>query len=197
MPVSINPRKLRGPWRDGFALDVHTVSSTLLGHNAFGHPVFDTTRSPLGDLLYRLKNTGDETAIAPIVETLVAFLYKWNPAIELIVPVPPSDRARRRQPVIEIATQLSAATGIRLCETCIKKVRSTAQLKDVFDYAKRTEILKDAFTIEAAEIRGRSVLILDDLYRSGATAGAIAKQLTAAGAASVYLLTLTQTRKLS
>jgi hypothetical protein len=24
-------------------------------HNAFGHPVFDTTRSPLGELLYKLK----------------------------------------------------------------------------------------------------------------------------------------------
>ena len=55
MSVKINPHKLNGPWSDGSALDVHTTSSTMIGHNAFGHPVFDTTRSPLGELLYKLK----------------------------------------------------------------------------------------------------------------------------------------------
>ena len=47
MPAKINPRKLRGPWTDGYALDVHTTSSTMIGHNAYGHAVFDTVRSPL------------------------------------------------------------------------------------------------------------------------------------------------------
>jgi competence protein ComFC len=191
----INPRKLRGPWREGFALDLHTVSSTFLGHNAFGHPVFETTRSPLGDLLYQLKNAGDEAAIAPIVEAMVGFLRTWKPSVDVLVPVPPSNRARRRQPVIEIATRLSVATGIPLSETIVQKVRSTAQLKDVFDYDKRAEILKDAFSVAQDEVRGQRVLILDDLYRSGATVGTIAKLLSGVGAAAVYLLTLTQTRK--
>jgi hypothetical protein len=44
VPVSMNPRKLLGPWTDGYALDVHTVSSTMIGHNAYGHAVFDTLR---------------------------------------------------------------------------------------------------------------------------------------------------------
>jgi hypothetical protein len=29
----------------------------MIGHNAFGHPMFDTTRSPLGELLYKLKKS--------------------------------------------------------------------------------------------------------------------------------------------
>jgi predicted amidophosphoribosyltransferase len=94
MPAKINPRKLRGPWSDGYALDVHTTSSTMIGHNTYGHPVFDTQRSALGDLLYRLKNRGDQTVIEPIVETMMGFLKTWNPRVDAIVPVPPSNKAR-------------------------------------------------------------------------------------------------------
>jgi len=40
-------------WTDGYALDVKTTGATFLGHYEYGHPRFDTVRSPLGDLVYR------------------------------------------------------------------------------------------------------------------------------------------------
>ena|SRR2546430_1363759 len=95
MPVKVNPRKLRGPWTDGFALDVHTTGSNFLGYNAYGHPEFDIARSPLGDLVYRLKNRGDRSAIEPIVETVVEFLKTWHLKVDAIVPVPPSNTRGR------------------------------------------------------------------------------------------------------
>jgi len=194
--VKINPRKLRGAWTDGFALDVHTTGSTFLGYNAYGHPEFDTARSPLGDLVYRLKNRGDRSTIEPIVETVVAFLKTWQLRVDSIVPVPPSNTAKKSQPVIELATTISERTGIPLCTSCMSKVKSTAQLKDIFDRAKRDEILADAFSVNRDQTKGKRLLVFDDWYRSGATAGAITKLLAGEGAASaVYLLTLTQTRK--
>lgn len=197
MPVKINPRKLRGPWSEGYALDVHTLSSTFLGHNAFGHPEFDTTRSPLGDLLYRLKNAGDQTVIPEIIDTVAAFVKGWGLCVDAIVPVPPSNTRRKHQPVIAVAEALSTTLRVPICEGCVTKVKSTAQLKDVFDYAQRTEILKDAFAVDTEKTEGKRLLLIDDLYRSGATVSAIAQLLTGQGAArAVYLLTLTQTRKL-
>jgi predicted amidophosphoribosyltransferase len=78
----------------------------------------------------------------------------------------------------------------------VAKTKSTAQLKDVFEFEKRMELLSDAFVVDRAKVSGRRVLLLDDLYRSGATAGTIARLLTAeGGAATVHLLTLTQTRR--
>ena len=56
--VAIHPRRIVGNWRSGIALDVHTVRSTHLGVNEFGHDVFDTERSELGELLHRLKYRG-------------------------------------------------------------------------------------------------------------------------------------------
>jgi hypothetical protein len=50
----------------------------MIGHNAFGHPVFDTTRSPLGEWLYKLKNRGDEAVVPEIVDTAAAFVKGWG-----------------------------------------------------------------------------------------------------------------------
>ena len=170
----------------------------MIGHNAFGHPVFDTTRSPLGELLYKLKNRGDETVIPEIVDTAASFLKGWRVRIDAIVPVPPSNTTRKRQPVIAVANELSEALGIPVCDGCVTKAKSTGQLKDVFDFAKRAEILKGAFTVDVAKTKGKRLLLLDDLYRSGATVSTIAQLLMTTGAArAVYLLTLTQTRKLA
>jgi len=198
VPVKISPRKLRGPWNDGYALDVHTTRSTIIGYNAYGHAVFDTARSPLGELLYRLKNRGDQTVIPEIVSTAGEFVKRWGLQFDAIVPVPPSNTARKNQPVIGVARALSEYLRVSLCEGCLAKTKNTAQLKDVFDYVKRTEILKDAFAVDASRTKGKSLLLIDDLYRSGATVGAITQLLsTTGGAQTVYLLTLTQTRKLA
>jgi predicted amidophosphoribosyltransferase len=99
------------------------------------------------------------------------------------VPVPPSNSARKHQPVIGVARALSEYLRVPLCGGCLAKIKSTGQLKDVFDYAKRAEILKDAFSVDAAKTKGKRLLLIDDLYRSGATAGAIAQLLTITGGA--------------
>jgi len=69
-------------------------------------------------------------------------------------------------------------------------------LKNVFELAKRTELLRDAFAVDRDVAAGQRILVFDDLYRSGATAGTISRLLTSEGGAeAVYLLTLTQTRR--
>lgn len=136
--------------------------------------------------------------IPEIIEAEATFVVKWKISIDAIVPVPPSNIRRANQPVMAIAKGLSMALGVPLCDGCVTKNKSTAQLKDVFDFNKRAEILSGAFGVDMKKTGGKRLLLLDDLYRSGATASAIAQLLTGQGAArAVYLLTLTQTRKLA
>jgi competence protein ComFC len=137
----------------------------MIGHNAFGHPEFDTVRSPLGELLYRLKYRGDEAVIAEIVDTVATFVKGWGVGLDAIVPVPPSNSSRKRQPVIAVAKALGAMLGVAVCDACVKKIKSTAQLKDVYDFAKRSEILSGAFAVDVAKTAGKRLLLLDDLYR--------------------------------
>lgn len=197
MSVEIHPKQLKGDWDDGYALDVHTVESTYIGDNEFGRPMFDSKRSALGELLYQLKYRNDKAAIGPIVETVAEFLKAWEIQPHLIVPMPPSNPSRPSQPVIEIARALSGALGITLCEKCVLKTQSTPQLKNVYDFAERERILRDAFTVNQKATGGKRVLLLDDLYRSGATMNAVARVLKSSGkAAAVYVLALTYTRSL-
>jgi len=197
MAVAINPIPLQGEWESGYALDLHTLSSTLLGYDSFGHEVFETQRSPIGELLYRLKYRQDPTALNSIADTVVRFLTRWNIPIDAIVPVPPTNKARRVQPVLEVARAVSGLAAIPLCDS-VKKVKETDQLKNLFDFEGRTAALKDAFVVEYGATEGRRALLFDDLFRSGATATAVTRALVSGGrAASVYLLTLTKTRRRS
>ena len=196
MSVEIHPKKIRGKWAEGYALDLHTTSSTFLGYDGYGHPQFETVRSELGELLYKLKYRADPSAVDSIAETAAEFLKeKWRIDVALIVPVPPSDTSRKRQPVLEVATAISDRTGIELCLEGVAKVKQTPQLKNVFDFKERVAALEGAFTVEKAKIQGKRVLLFDDLFRSGATMNTITECLmTDGGAEVVYALTLTRTR---
>ena len=194
MGVPIKPRKLQGSWKQGYALDVHTTGSTFIGHNEYGHPVFDTTRSPLGELLYRLKYGRDATVIEEIAETVFEFLKGASIAVDAIVPMPPST-VRASQPVLQIAEGIAKKLGVPLLTTCISKAKHTPQLKNVYDYQERTKLLEGAFTVDRKETAGKRLLLFDDLYRSGATMNAVAKELIEAGGATeVSVLALTYTR---
>ncbi len=193
-PVKIDPLKLPGPWADGYVLErQHTLSSDFVGHDSFGNPQFDTKRSELGELVYRLKNRSDKSTLAPIAETAVQFIKGWNPTFDLIVPVPPS-RKRTYQPVVEIAMAIATHVAKPVNTEAVKKITETPELKNVFDYQERIKLLRGAFTVERDAVAGQRILLVDDLYRSGATATVVAQELLAAGAASVCLVAMTKTR---
>jgi hypothetical protein len=119
--LEIHPKEIHGSWDNGYVLDVHTISSTFIGNNEFGHPEFDTVRSQLGEAIYRLKYKGDKTVIPQVVEAVVEFIRGWGIHPDVIVPIPPSRLDRPFQPVIEIARELAQHLGVRLNATSLKK----------------------------------------------------------------------------
>ncbi len=85
--------------------------------------------------------------------------------------------------------------GVDFCANCVVKAKETAELKNIFDFDERLRILKDAFEIHDTAAAGRSVLLFDDLYRSGATLNAVTRILQQEGKVNnVYALNLTMTR---
>lgn len=196
MPVQINPMKIPGAWKDGYVLDYHTKSSDFVGYDEYGHPRFSTVRTPVGDLLYRLKYKGQKTALDELVSVAAEFILGWGPKVAAVVPVPPS-RPRASQPVMQIAQGLAEALGVPL-QDVVRKAPTAKELKDVFDYHERLKILADAHSISSTALRGKAVLLVDDLYRSGATLNAVTASLTSQGKVSaVYAFCPTRTRSSS
>lgn len=194
--VEINPSRIPGGWSMGFTLDVHTTSSELIGHDEYGHPQFASKRSELGELVYRLKFRRDKRVIPQIAEVVGTFAESYLPQVDLIVPVPPST-PRKEQPVILLARAIGERIKIPVFEDCVWKVRETSQLKNIFDFDERSQLLEGAFETDRFVVKGKTVLLFDDLYRSGATLNAVTSLLyDQGGAKDVVALTLTRTRSL-
>lgn len=193
--MTINPTEVQGAWTRGWTLDRHTISSTFLGYNEQGHAQYDTTRSPLGELLFQLKYRGQDT-VDRVAEVMAGFFdSKPNTLqrIDLIVPVPPST-TRQSQPVVQVAAAMARKLGKAIGANVVRKTRDTPGLKNIHDPEERRELLDGAFEVDASQVKGRGILLVDDLYRSGATANAVSVYLFTAGAARVYFLAATRTR---
>jgi competence protein ComFC len=192
--AGVNPIPIPGRWKSGFALDKHTVSSTYMGDNEYGHAMYDTVRTDLGNLLYRLKYDSDLSVVSEIVDAAAGFARSWNPGVELIVPVPPS-KNRSVQPVFILAEALGQRLGMQSMLNCATRVKEISELKNVYDYGTRVRLLQGAHAVDRAAVEGRRVLLFDDLFRSGATMNNVAASLYDEGrAADVFALTITCTR---
>lgn len=184
--------ELTGIWKQGIAYDVHTLASHYLGTDDFGHLRFDNIRSEMGELVYQLKYQENLTCIDRIVDLIVSGV-KGLGTFNYFVPVPAS-KPRAIQPVHEITKALSIRMGVAYLEALGKS--SNEALKNVLDPEERKTILQKSIhlTIDSSCVQNRKILLVDDLYRSGATLEASTRVLQLQGAGSVCVLALTKTR---
>ena len=186
--------EIKGNWKKGFALDLHTKSSTYLGPDEFGHDQFETTRTELGQHVYDLKYRSDMSVVPKIVDVVLKSIKGIN-KMDAIIPVPPSKK-RTFQPVHVVADALGKKTGVPVIKNEVLKAKATLELKGITDPSEREEVLRNAFSLSGQmDLSNKKVLLVDDLYRSGATMKAITSILYDVGKVkNVYVITLTKTR---
>lgn len=88
-----------------------------------------------------------------------------------------------------IARHVSRDTGAPVRADWIARVKATPPLKGL-GKAARGKVMRGAFAIPSdvrSELRGARILLVDDVYTSGATTGALARHFKRAGAASVVV----------
>jgi competence protein ComFC len=101
-------------------LDLHSSGSEFLGYDEFGHEQFDTHRTDVGELLYRLKYQSDASAIEEIGAVAEKFIMSWQIQFDIIVPAPPT-RARRIQPLHQIADELGKRFAVPVVKAVSKR----------------------------------------------------------------------------
>ncbi len=127
--------------------------------------------------------------------SMVASCGTWirEKGIDVIVPVPlASDRKRKRgyNQAALLAKGISRQMGIPVAERALVRRRKTTPQKELSKQERRKN-LEQAFEGESSYIkRGEIVLLVDDIYTTGATAQACSRALLSAGAGKVYVLTL-------
>jgi ComF family protein len=109
----------------------------------------------------------------------------------LLVPVPlHRSRLWRRgfnQSAI-VAKALSKQTGLPICVEALKRVRPTPPLKGMNMRQRRLTVAGAFRANPAVELRGRTVVLIDDVLTTGSTANACARVLKSAGAERVELI---------
>jgi len=99
----------------------------MIGYNEFGHPEFDTLRSPLGELVYKLKYKQDKTVLEPIAETVAEFVREWGIQPEVVIPMPPS-KQHAEQPLFMIVEALGRILSVLVRVDAVSKVIITSQM---------------------------------------------------------------------
>ena len=142
-----------------------------------------------------MKFKSEVSVVEELAETAASFVLSWNPGVEFILPVPPSRLGRPVQPVLLLAAALGRRMGIPERPDCIRRVKEVPELKNVYDFPSRVRLLQGAHSVEQAVVEGKKVLLVDDLFRSGATMNAITEVLyDQARVTDVFALTITRTR---
>lgn len=124
----------------------------------------------------------------------LAELYKeLNWQVDLVVPVPmtPARKKWRGYNQAELlAQEFCDTTGLTINTEALVKVKDTDEQKSLSLHDRQKNI-KEAFKVaDKYSIKGKNILIIDDVMTTGATANACASALKKAHANRVYVLTL-------
>ena len=175
------------------ALDWHTVESRSLGQDSLGHAIFDTTRTEIGELLFQYKYRGRVGALNHIVQLAMTKLNAFRGRYDVVVPIPPSSPVRIF--TLRIASGIASGLKTKCSWTALQKTKATEQLKTISDPLQRKSILLGVYSAAPKELKNKTVLLVDDVYRSGATMEAAAETLSGQGQArAVHVLAITRTR---
>lgn len=146
-------------------------------------------------LIHLIKFSGRRSLIQPVARAVVCALENqtganWRRKVLVPVPMDRASRSRRGFNQAEtLAFALSGLAAVKVAPGALKKVRKTPP-QSLTEKRNRTANVRGAFRAAGNSVKGREVLLVDDLVTTGATAAACTSALIAAGARAVTVTCL-------
>jgi ComF family protein len=181
----------------------HRVEPAFARAAAYG-----SYESGLRELIHLLKFGGVRPAANVLGRMLAEAIARLEPEFPAegvaVVPVP-LHRTKLRQRGFNQAELIARAAlkinpapdRLRLCAGVLDRTRETASQIGLTSHQRR-ENLRGAFRVAQRElVQGREVLVVDDVYTTGATVSECARVLRRAGATKVWVATVARTLKIS
>jgi ComF family protein len=164
-------------------------------------PVFDRARSAVvyNDASRKLVidfKYGDKMHFA---QTFAPWMMRAGDELlaetDIIVPVPLHARRlwkRRFNQSAVLGREIARRSGKSFLPDGLIRLRHTAPQQGL-SRSRRTDNVKNAFAVNGrylSELKGQNVMLIDDVFTSGATLNECARTLKKYGAASIYVLTI-------
>jgi len=190
-------------FQEAVCIEDDLTEAFALGYHTQMDPIGSYARTDFGNLVYQAKPyRGDFTAkrrqaADKIAEQMAQFAgrHPTYARAEVIAAVPPSATNQPNLPVY-LAERLADRLGKENCTSLINKTRATRPMKDCRTIQEKINNVKGAFALGpqgTAEMRDRSVILLDDIYQTGFTLNEVGRMLITSGVREVLGLVATKT----
>ena len=148
----------------------------------------------MADSIFRFKYAGRMEYASFYGKELYEKKIHWLMArcVDALVPVPihPSRKRSRGYNQAElIARKLSELSGIPMRASMIRRVKKTMPLKNL-SHSERQNNLKRAFKIDINDVKLNTIVIIDDIYTTGATVDSMAQAFKEKGVKKIYFMAL-------
>jgi len=158
---------------------------------------YGTYEGALRDLIHLFKYQHVKSAASLLGNFLNRALAETALPVDLLVVAVPLAKTRRRDRGFNQAEEIARAfvrrrrsAGIELNTASLVRTRDTASQTGLTRHQRRLN-LRGAFAVTQPErIKGRSILLVDDVMTTGTTAGECARVLLRAGAKKVFVATV-------
>ena len=158
------------------------------GRAVFAYDMF--VKKSIYDFKYRNKRRNAVYYGNAIYEALGDYIYRLAPDVFIPVPIHEKRLKKRGYNQAElIASQMEMKFGIKCDCNILIRTKMTKPQKELTD-VQRHQNIENAFKITENVVKYKKVLLVDDIYTTGSTIDACAKELICAGAAEVDFVSL-------
>ena len=188
-------------WKCG--LVIHSTGRTVEPSSIYCHRcdehLFEVARAcgvyelALREAVLQLKRQPHLTSHLVPFLVRTAQCFPLNQATRIIpVPLHPQrERQRGFNQAVVIARTLGPLVGLMVDESVLIRVRASHKYRAGLDEKARFDSVANAFDVRfPATVKDEVILLVDDVFTTGATASSCTAALLAAGASSVFVLTL-------
>ena len=175
------------------------ASGILCSHCVSWQAEIDGIRSPFRfervarQAVHQLKYQNLRSLVTPLAWLLNDYLIANSVPFDVLIPVPLHRKRLRERGYNQsglLARELSKLNEVPLVDNCLIRHQPSPPQARTSSVEERQINVAGAFTCRDRSLRDKQVLLIDDVATSGATLDACAGALKAAGATSIWGLTL-------
>ncbi len=152
--------------------------------------------SPMSFVIQNFKYNNSKFHTDYFSKEMFEVYKRENLSCDIITFVPMSDKKLKKREYNQaelLANSLSKLIGVEVVD-CVSKIKETENQANL-TFKERVSNLKGAFRVDKKLVKGKSVLLVDDVLTTGSTVGVIGEALKRSGAIKVSVLTIASVSK--